>query len=498
MRVPIDTVGEHGIIKDILPNQLEPNAWSDGNNVQMRGGAVHSVNGYDEHLGTPTVSPTYIINNEDYWVYGGATAIYSCDDDGTNHTDRSNGTYTSGDWNGTVLGSIPIFTNNTEVPQAWISGANFVDLTNWPASTTCKLIRTFGSYLIALDITEAGTRNEKLVRWSHPADAGSVPSSWDYTADTNRSGRTELSEAAGDIKDGLTLGGEFLIYTEGSVWRMVPVTNKYVFQIQKVFGDFGVIAENCVADIGGRHAVFSNGDIFIHDGYKKQSIIHSSLKEWLFQQIDPDNKGNCFVVANNNKSEVMFCYPELGYTYPNKAFVWNWRTNETGLSDLPDLIYATSGKVIGSADTWDGDSNTWDSDTTQWNELVTSATGQSIVGVAANKLYTLDVGNSANGLDMVSFVAKEDTMISPGVNMLTAIRPKVVSSGTPINIYVSRKFNLEASPKWYGPYTFDPDTQRKVDLRISGRYFGFRFRYVGKLKWKLSSYELEYQPAGDR
>ena len=30
--IPIDNVGETGIVKDIYPWQLPPNVWSDGNN----------------------------------------------------------------------------------------------------------------------------------------------------------------------------------------------------------------------------------------------------------------------------------------------------------------------------------------------------------------------------------------------------------------------------------------------------------------------------------
>ena len=499
-KVKISPAGEHGIIKDVLPVQLAKNAWSDGNNVMMSNGAVVSTFGYGEYLGTPTVAPKFVINYDAYWVYAGDAAIYTVDDDGTDHTDRSKaGGYTSGDWSGCLLGSIPVLTNNTEAPQAWPSGVDFADLANWPASTTCKIIRTFGSYLFALDITESGTRNKKLLRWSHPADAGAVPSSWDYTDDTLKAGRQEMSQMAGDLKDALSLGSEFFIYSNGSVWRAVQVSNQYVFQFQQAFGDFGVIGENCVADIGGKHAVFSDGDILVHDGYKKESIVHGAVKEWIFQNINPDHKDNCFVVADKNRANVLFCFPTEGNTYPNKAWVWNWRTKESGIKDIPSITHASSGSVTNSADTWDGDSGAWDDDTTQWSDRLTTTGGNSITAASYGdtKLYTLEIGYSANGADIVSEVTREDIGLG-GIAMLTEIRPHMDTTNTPINIYIGRKFTLDDSTQWFGPYPFDPASEYKINCRVTGRYFSLRFRYVGQTQWKLAEYILNAESAGDR
>ena len=38
--VPVDNVGQVGIVKDQNPWQLPPNVWSDGNNVKTDEGAI--------------------------------------------------------------------------------------------------------------------------------------------------------------------------------------------------------------------------------------------------------------------------------------------------------------------------------------------------------------------------------------------------------------------------------------------------------------------------
>ena len=50
--VPVENVGETGIVKDINPWQLPPNVWSDGNNVRAEHGAIVKSPGYADVMAT--------------------------------------------------------------------------------------------------------------------------------------------------------------------------------------------------------------------------------------------------------------------------------------------------------------------------------------------------------------------------------------------------------------------------------------------------------------
>ena len=81
--IPIDNVGQVGIVKDINPWQLPPNVWSDGNNVRSEHGSITKSPGYADVMATVPVAPLYIINlvtgvNE-YWIVGGEAAIHVYD-----------------------------------------------------------------------------------------------------------------------------------------------------------------------------------------------------------------------------------------------------------------------------------------------------------------------------------------------------------------------------------------------------------------------------------
>ena len=46
--VPIDNVGQVGLIMDVPPYNLPPNAWSDGNNIRFLDDGVKKCAGYQE------------------------------------------------------------------------------------------------------------------------------------------------------------------------------------------------------------------------------------------------------------------------------------------------------------------------------------------------------------------------------------------------------------------------------------------------------------------
>ena len=50
--IPINNVGEIGIVKDINPWELPPNVWSDGNNVRSEHGAILKSPGYADVMAT--------------------------------------------------------------------------------------------------------------------------------------------------------------------------------------------------------------------------------------------------------------------------------------------------------------------------------------------------------------------------------------------------------------------------------------------------------------
>ena len=94
--IPIDQVGQVGIVKETSPWQLPPNVWSDGNNIKTEEGSIKKTPGYAEVMATCPVAPYHIIQltlgTPEFWVVAGLAAIYAYDN--TSSTTLLNGALT--------------------------------------------------------------------------------------------------------------------------------------------------------------------------------------------------------------------------------------------------------------------------------------------------------------------------------------------------------------------------------------------------------------------
>lgn len=509
--------GAIGVIRDVAAYELPPNAWTDARNVRMENGYVIKQKGHSSVYATVQVSPYWIvpvqIGATYYWVYCGLTQTWQTDQ--STHTQITKSATTYGAtalirWNGGVLNGVVIANNSVDAPQQWTGSGLMTDLSNWPASTTAKVIRPFLYHLVALDVTESGTRYPRMVRWSHPADPGSVPSSWDYTDTTKDAGRVELSETSGFCIDCLPLRDINVIYKEDSIWGMQYIGGQSVFRFFQMFKDFGVMSRDCAKEFYGKHVVLGKDDIIIHDGQTIKSIVDRKHRRWLQSKIATAESfiENAFVAINYQNSEMLFCLPESaaanGCTI---SLVWNWRDGSFGVRDLPGIYHANNGLVSPSStgSQWATDTQGWADDVTTWDQLTYSNTAQKMLMAAPGstpRLHLYDDTETFNGTAFTSYVERQGLAITgPGrVNTVTRIIPKMESTpvGRPIDIYVGSQMTTSDSIVWNGPYPFDPSTDRWVDCRVSGVYHGVRYRSDIDMTWKLNSYDVEYVPEGER
>jgi len=81
--IPIDKVGEVGIVKETSPWQLPPNVWSDGNNIKTEESSIKKTPGYSEVMATCPIAPYSILQltlgTPEFWIVAGLAAIYVYD-----------------------------------------------------------------------------------------------------------------------------------------------------------------------------------------------------------------------------------------------------------------------------------------------------------------------------------------------------------------------------------------------------------------------------------
>ena len=374
--IPVNNVGEVGIVKDINPWELPPNVWSDGNNVRAEHGAITKSPGYAEVMATCPIVPLYITNlntaADNYWIVAGTAAIhvYKDSNDTWYNITRSSGAYNATaeeNWTSTVLGGILVMANGYDDPQFWAltngepsTSTLMADLSNWPADRECYSMRAFRSFLVALNINDSSGASDvgypRLVKWSTEAATQTVPSSWDETSATVDAGEYELADTRGAILDGLPLRDTFMIYKEDSIYSMSYVGTPFIFSFRQLSPSVGVLTKNCVAEFDGGHFFFGNGDIYINDGQKVTSILPHKIRDYVFDFIDGDQYKKSFVVADYGNTEMWACFPTAENTSNqcNKAVVWNWTNQAFTLRDLPNLSHIGYGSIAdpNSFTTW--------------------------------------------------------------------------------------------------------------------------------------------------
>ena len=401
--IPIENVGQIGIITDIPPFQLPPNAWSAGNNVRIRDQGIKKCAGFTEIFASCPIPPYHIFPLADtssvYWVALGLGKAYVFKNDGgawTDITRSSGGDYSATadeGWAHTVLGGVPIVTNFKDAPQFWAlttgkynTSTNLAPLTNWrgpggaaAATSYAKSIKSFKSFLIALNLndTASGTEYTQMVKWSGAASAHSVPATWNETTTTADAGEQELSDTPGDIIDGLQLGETFVVYKEDATYLIQFIGTPFIFSFKMLSPTVGILAKNCVSEFEGGHFFIGKSDVYLNNGQTITPLLPNRLKRELFDNLDGDYYKRSFTVADYNRKEMLACFPTTGSTFPNRALIWNWVNNTFTIRDLPRLSSVGFGNINVSTDTnnWDDYStpagtttNTWDVTTEDWGQ----------------------------------------------------------------------------------------------------------------------------------
>jgi len=510
MPAQVTNLNISGINKDISAYELSNEQWSDGNNIQFDNDKTSKVKGHQQVFCTPTGAPYLLLPfntiTTDYWIYPSLTKIYRVSTSGTTttHTDitRSTGgdyAATAADrWNGGVLGGVAVINNGVDAPQQLGSTAsNFSALSNWLSSTTTKVIRPFKRFLVALDTTESSTRYPFRVRWSHPAEGGTVPTTWDASDATKDAGYVDLSQSNGFVIDCLPLGDSNIVYKEDSVWAMTFEGGQSIFGFRQLFNDAGVIGKDAVKSFDNQHFVVSEDDIYTHDGQSKKSIVDSQIRDELFNSIHPDYKSRTFVAADREKNEMWVCFVSNSATdaFADVAYVWNWRNNTWSRRDLPSVSYLSWG-VVDTVSTTDwSESGDWDTDNDSWD----SPLSPSLLLADANntKLFVLG-SNQFDGTSFKAWAEKGNmTLGYNGTKSVTKIVPRVSGTGS-VDFYVGTEMQPHQGVTWKGPYTFTPGTHSEIPVRATGTYVGIRVETTDDKAWALDNVEVHWIPQGVR
>jgi hypothetical protein len=536
--LPIRNVGEVGVITDASPVSLPPNAFTRAKNVRFDEGKVSRAPVFRKIQDSLSAIPrfTYAIPASTSSSYASIILVsptYQIQEYANGSVTSRQGSIattssSSARFTGTALADITYLNRNDRVPVYMANGGTqFADLPNWDANWRSESLRAYGDFLLALNTTESGTTYSSRVRWSNLALANSVPDSWDASDTTKSAGFNDLIEMKTPIVDGASLGTNFIIYSKDQVYLMEFTGGNFIFNFRKLFSDVGIINQNCAVEVEGKHFVFGDNDIYIHDTHTKQSIVDERIKQYIFTGLNTAKTDRCFVQANPDLEEVYFCYVSgddmAEYTSGdrcNRAAVYNYKNNTWSFLDLPNISSGTHGSiasvatyatVVGTYDTIGGTYYSQEADFDTHALFVGESNTPD--GITSNKLYGLDMpdtgtllsynfdgeANKGPYLERVGIDLDEVTSVSR-YKIISKIYPQIEtdSSNKQFNFTFGAADLQASTPTYETPVTFDALSDHKIDSRAAGRYLSYKLTVPDNKNFSFIGFDAELTLTGRR
>lgn len=533
---PLRGLGDIGIITDREPWDLPPNALSNGSNIRFINGKITKGPVFKGVLNptatTPVFSYTYMVpgqndkigivnNNGNSYFYTNGVETSTTPAVFTPTTSNQPFTFC-------VLGGVGYLNRNSDVPQYILpAGTQYTKLANWTATHTCRSLRSFKNFLVAINVTKAGTNSPQMFKWSDVALYNSIPVSWDPADTTKSAGENTLSEATSALVDGMPLRDMFVIYSQNECFMVQYTGDNNVFNFRKLFDTLGAIGTNCVVEVEGKHYVFGKNDIYVHDGTSFDSIAKDKVKDYIFNNLNMASAEQFYVHYNPLMSEIWFCYVSgdsetyfKNTTYPNKAMVFNITNGTWAPRDLPNVSSMTLASTPQSL-TWSADTRTWDQATSTWYSLQGQAPkltfSTSVIntgfGVTASRLVGFDspytgylippVTSELNAPSWAYRTGIDFDELGKNIRDYLVIRtiyPQAKEFGNPSILQFQFGASLvpEANITLSTAVTYDPSVDYKVDTMFGGRFLSWKVTDVTPYPFELTGFDFDYSIVGKR
>jgi hypothetical protein len=340
---PIRNLDQYGLVKNLAPNIIPPNAFQDMLNVQLYYGRIRPDYGWQPLPGSPL--PTWINHLDQFFENTGSAFLIACTNLQAYAYNSGTGLFTSiqGATNfnaspdnlldsDTVLGTW-LVTDIEDVVQVWAGTgtlAPLAGLTNaYPGSVSVQatLVRAFQNFCVLFNTIENGTVFPQRIRWGQ---FGST-TNWNNNVDgTGQAGYFDLNQDPTFILAALKFGNYMAVYKSGSIWLLQYVGPPTIFYAQCVVPNRGILSQRGVVQYQpNMHAFVGQDNFYAFDGINAQRI-GDPIKNYFFQDLAPmyRNRVECFL--NQQDDEVWWIYSSVSSPVagqPNKKVVWNYVKN---------------------------------------------------------------------------------------------------------------------------------------------------------------------------
>jgi hypothetical protein len=565
--LPLRNLGAVGVVSDANTYDLPPNALSDCNNVIFDEGrvqrapvfknlfnSIRSALSYDDSTGSfdsqtttyesaegdPTDAVRFVGSFQDPTA---GEVVFVCDNNGVVRTYPD----------GTLAFATPpsgLITNDEPWSHAQVAGISVLarkamrpyirnirsDATynliagDWPSTDTAAVVRSFLDFIIFLNITKDGVEFPTMVKWSNPISYGTPISgiNWDPSNPNFVAGENVLAELKTPLRDGGVLGNSFIMYSQNQVWLMEFTGDTRVFNFRRLFPTGGIINTNCWSEVEGKHYVFGENDLYVHDGNSMRSIADKRVRRKVFSTLNREKQKSFYVVHDSVSNLIYFCYQttldEANYKdtqFCNKAAVYNYKEDNWSFMDLPNTVGGAEANITLVSSIYPTLNDSYELFNTNYVSFEGSTDKLSIM------LSATDVGNSLTesrvfAIDLPTYgivnlpieqeTVKQAFIERTGIDLdeiQSAIRNyKIITAVLPQSKFADNTgfFTWQVGATdlpneavtWYSTQDFYPDREYKLDMKVSGRYMAYRVATNSVEDFSISGFDTELKELSRR
>lgn len=331
-------------------------------------------------------------------------------------------------------------------------------LSNAPDDNVAIIV-TNERYLVAL----GADGNKRKVQWSNQEDNNT----WTPAA-TNTAGSLEI-ETAGQIRCARRVGNDILIWTDVDCHLMRYLGPPFVYGIERIGTDCGVVGPNSVV-VSGKSAVWlSESGFWIYDGSIKPLQCDALLD--VTDEINRDQQAKVFGGHNSQFGEMWFFYPSNGSSENDRYITWNYRLNHWMVGALSRTCWTDQGVFPEPVAV--GDDGILYRHETGWTD-----NGSSRLGDVYATSGPIELGNG----DRLAVV---DRIIADDYENLPSIKTTIGIKNTPEGAYTDTEYSLNEADGY-------------IDVRLTARQLRVKLEAVQDDGFKFGTIRMNLKQGSRR
>lgn len=409
--------------------------------------------------------------------------------------------YGGGNYGSGSYGVPPLYTTGYQAPQIWsfaqynntvlLTPGNQGGLYQWQGSVATAPVLVTGTDIPSA-INYVTVMNDQIVVFGNAGVPNSVTST-DILTNWNV-GSADIAGFSVTIASNGTLltseycKGQYIIFTNSSVHRMVYVGPPKIWLIEDIMTSDGLLGQQSSSSIQDNVVWAGQNNFYLYNGAIAQVIPGNTLNEWFFSNLNESTSFHSFAHKSQEFNEVWWFAPFGESEEPSNYVIWNWQEG-----------HWTNGTLARTA-----------------SEEPTNVVREQVMGFGQCNptingiLYTHEANGdySDNGGNMSGSLTSNYSIIDSGEYMQEILRVIPSTSTLPLgslattallfNMFIyTKEYDSAGNFRTFGPYTVTDLTQ-KIETRANGRQRQYQYVFNNTIGFRIEKFFEELRTTTPR